>query len=134
MKTPTKRYHPSLLFAVGALLASLPAAYAGDDAKPEGRQERMERGGDRLADALNLNDDQRAKFKAIGQQEKAELDALRDNTAVAKEDRRAKAGEIHQKYKAQRDALLTPEQKAKADKMRDRFEERRERRDKDAAK
>jgi len=130
MKITGKNF--SLIFAAGALLASLPAAYAGDDAKPGSRPARMEKRQDRIADALNLTEDQRAKFKAISQQEKSELDALREN-ASARDDRRAKADEIHQKYKAQRDALLTPEQKAKADKMRDRFEDRRERREKDAA-
>lgn len=128
MNTPTKRYHPSLIFAIGALLASLPATYAEETAAPAGetRREKMEKAGDRMADALGLTDDQRAKFKAINEQEKAEMKALRDNTGLSGEDRRAKAGEVHKKFKDQRDALLTPEQKAKADKMRERMEKRRD--------
>lgn len=140
MNTPTKRYHPSLTFAIGMMLASLPAAFAEAEAappSPEARRERMEKAGDRLAEELGLSDDQKTKWKAIGAQEKSELDALRKDTTLAKEDRRAKAGEIRKKYKAQRDALLTPEQKAKADKFRERMEKRMERReghDKDGAK
>jgi Spy/CpxP family protein refolding chaperone len=141
MNTPTKRYHPSLTFAIGVMLASLPAAYAADSEatpSPETRRERMEKGGDRLAEELGLSDDQKAKWKAIGEQEKSEMETLRNDGSVAKEDRRAKAGEIRQKYKAQRDALLTPEQKTKADKIHERMEKRMERRegrkDKDGAK
>jgi Spy/CpxP family protein refolding chaperone len=132
MNTPTKRYRPSLTFAIGVMLASLPAAFAVDSEatpSPETRRERMEKAGDRLADELGLSDDQKTKWKAIGEQEKAEIDTLRKDTSVAKEDRRAKAGEIHQKYKAQRDALLTPEQKTKADKMRERMGKWQERRE-----
>ncbi len=86
----------------------------------------MEKAGDRLAEALGLTDDQKAKWKAINEQEKAEMDTLKGNTALSKDDRRAKAMDIHKKYKDQRDAVLTPEQKAKADKMRERGEKRRE--------
>jgi Spy/CpxP family protein refolding chaperone len=128
MNTPTKRYRPSLMFAIGALLAGLPAAYAEETAAPAGetRREKMEKGGDRLADALGLSDDQRAKFKVINEQERAELKTLRSDTTLSDEDRRAKAGGVRQKFKDQRDALLTPEQKAKADKMHARMEKRRD--------
>ena len=136
MNTPTKRYHPSLTFAIGVLLASLPAAYAADSeatppTTPEARREKMEKGAERMADALGLTDDQKTKFKAINQQEKSEMETLKANTALSKEDRHAQAEAIHQKYRGQRDALLTPEQKVKADKMRERMEKRRERHEKD---
>lgn len=117
----------SLLLALSALLlSSLPALRAADQARPDGPPpgERRERMGDRLAEALGLNDDQKAKMKAIGDQERSEMQALRADTALAKEDRRAKAQAIHEKYKAQRDALLTPEQKAKADQFREKGRER----------
>jgi Spy/CpxP family protein refolding chaperone len=66
-------------------------------------------------------------MQAINQQEKAELDALRDNAAVAKEDRRAQAKAIHEKYRDQRHSILTPEQRTKADSMRGKMEKRRDR-------
>lgn len=130
----------SLLVALSAmLLASVPVVQAANETRPEGpppgeRRERMEKGGERLAEALGLNEDQKLKMKAIGEQERAEMQALRDDTALSKEDRRAKAQSIHQKYKAQRDAILTPEQKVKAEqfreKGRERMEKRQERREK----
>ncbi len=81
---------------------------------------------ERMGEALGLSDDQKAQMKAIGEQERAEMQALRADTALAKEDRKAKAQAVHEKYKAQRDALLTPEQKAKADKFREKGRERME--------
>ncbi len=119
----------SLLLALSALLlSSLPALRAADQARPDGPPpgERRERMGDRMGEALGLNDDQKAKMKAIGDQERSEMQALRADTSVSKEDRRAKAQAIHEKYKAQRDALLTPEQKAKADQFREKGRERME--------
>lgn len=117
-----------LALALGSLFLSLTAGNAGEPAAPGGeRRERLQQGADRMADELGLNETQRARIKELAQQEKAELDALRDNTAVAKEDRRAKAMEIREKYRAQRHAVLTPEQQAKAEKMRGKFEKHRDR-------
>jgi Spy/CpxP family protein refolding chaperone len=129
MTIPTRRYRPTLAFAIATLLASLPAAYAAEDSTPapETRKERIKEGADRMADKLGLTDDQRAKIKALNQQEKAELDTLRADKALAKEDRHAKAEAVRAKYREQRQALMTPEQRAKADKMHERMKERRER-------
>ncbi len=133
-ENPRETLSPEPHFILGALLAALPAAYAADEPaappSPEARRERMEKAADRMTDELGLNDDQKAKWKTIGQQERAELKTLHDNAALSQEDRRAQAGEIHKKFKDQRDALLTPDQKAKADKMRERFEKRQEHREK----
>lgn len=139
MNTPTKRYHPSLTFAIGVLLATLPAAYSAESeatppTTPEARREKMEKGADRMADALGLSDDQRTKIKAINQQEKAELDALKGNTSLSKEEHHAKADTIRKNYRDQRQAIMTPEQRAKSDKMRERMEKRHERRAKDGDK
>ena len=135
MKTSSQSSRSSLVFALGALLATLPAAYAATATaapstapSPEGRRERMEKAGDRMAEELGLTDDQKAKWKALGAQERSELDALKGNASLTKDDRHAQAGEIHKKYRDQREAILTPEQKAKADKMRARMEKHREER------
>jgi periplasmic protein CpxP/Spy len=123
MKTNPRRYHPGLILTFATLLASLPAMGVADDAAPsappEHRREKMRESADRLADELGLSDEQRAKMKPLFEQEKAEMDALRADTSVAKEDKREKGMEIHKKYRDLRDAILTPEQKAKADKMRE---------------
>ena len=119
MKRPTRSYHPGMIVTFAALLAALPTlGLAADESAPASRREKMQEGADRLADELGLTADQRAKMKPLFEQERAEIDALRADTSIAREDRRAKAGAIHKKYRELRDALLTPEQKAKADKMR----------------
>ncbi len=120
-----------LLPALGALLfATSPILRAADD-RPDGPPpgERRERMAERMAEKLGLSEDQKARMKAIGDQERAEIEALHNDTSLSKDDRRAKGKAIHEKYKAQRDAVLTPEQRAKADKMREHMKERRERRE-----
>ena len=128
MKPSPKIALRSLAVALGAIFLSLPAVAEPGGAAPGGeRRERLQQGADRMADELGLNETQRAKIKELAQQEKSELDALRDNAAVSKEDRRAKAMEIREKYRGQRQAVLTPEQQAKAEKMRGKFEKHRDR-------
>lgn len=126
MKRPVRRYHPGLILTFAALLASLPAISRAEEPAPSGRREKMSDSADRLADELGLSDEQRAKLKPLFVQERAEIDALRADTSLAKEDRRAKAGAIHKKYRELRDAILTPEQKAKADKLRENMGKRRD--------
>jgi periplasmic protein CpxP/Spy len=138
---PMKNQRIGLLLLIGATLAALPALRAADKEIPQGeRRERMQQGAERMAEALDLTEAQKAKMKEISQREKAELDALRDSAIGAKEEHRAKAKAIHEKYRAERHALMTPEQQAKAEKMREkrgdmmekrseRMEKRKERRE-----
>ena len=108
-------------------IAAVPALRAEDApaGKPEHKRERgpgamMEH----AAKELGLSADQEAKWKAIGEQEKTALKALRDDTSVDKKDRRAKAQEINKGFADQRRAVLTPDQAKKFDEKR---EERRQR-------
>ena len=82
------------------------------------------------AKELGLTADQEAKWKAINQQEKSALKALREDPSVAKEDKRAKAREINKGFADQRHAVLTAEQAKKFDEKReerrDKMRERRE--------
>ena len=121
MKRLSRSYHPGMILTLAALLAALPALSRAEEPAPEGRREKMQAAGDRMAEELGLTEEQRAKLKPLFEQERAELDALRADTTVAKEDRRAKAGVIHKKYRELREAILTPEQRAKAEKMRENF-------------
>jgi len=121
MKTLPLFSRPALIFTFVTVLAALPTLRAGEETPPPERREKLREGGERMADELGLTDEQRAKMKPLFAQERAEIDAVRADTSLAKEARRAKAGEIHRKYREQRDAILTPEQKAKADKMRENF-------------
>jgi Spy/CpxP family protein refolding chaperone len=111
------------------LLLPAAATSAAENARPP-KGEQREKMGDRLAEALGLTDEQRAKMKEIGAQERAELEALRSAGQAEQEDRRAKAQAIREKYRAQRDALLTPEQRTKAASMREKWQQRGERKGK----
>jgi Spy/CpxP family protein refolding chaperone len=118
-------YHPGLILTFAALLAALPTLGIAESTAPSARREKMRANGDRLADGLNLTDDQRAKMKSLFEQERAELEALKNDASLSEEDRRSRAGAVHRKYRDLRDALLTPEQRAKADAMRDHAVKRR---------
>lgn len=129
---------PVLLTLALAATPALRAAAAPAD-QPEHRRERDP--GARMEHAakeLGLTADQEAKWKAIGQQEKTALKALREDTSVAKEDKRAKAREINQGFANQRRAVLTADQAKKFDeqreKMRERHEDHRQKGEKDAGK
>lgn len=103
-------------------LAATPALRAADTPsdKPEHKGEhrpgaRMEH----MAKELGLTADQEAKWKAIGQQEKDALKALKDDTSVDKKDKPAKRCEINQGFAAQRRAILTADQAKKFDTLRE---------------
>lgn len=82
---------------------------------------------ERLAKELGLNADQQTKWKALGQQEKAAMDVLRDDTTLAKKDKRAKGEGIWKSFMDQRRALLTPDQAKQFDTLLAKMKERRER-------
>ena len=110
-------------------IAAVPALRAEDApaGKPEHKRERgpgamMER----AVKQLGLNADQEAKWKAIGEQEKTALQALRDDTSVDKKDKRAQAQEINQGFADQRRAVLNADQATKFDDQRAKMRERRE--------
>jgi Spy/CpxP family protein refolding chaperone len=110
-------------------LAATPALRAQDATAPADKPgQKRERGPgammERAVKELGLNADQEAKWKAIGQQEKTALEALRDDKSVAKEDKRAKMREINKSFADQRRALLTPDQATKFDEMRAKMRER----------
>lgn len=120
-------------------IAVVPALRAEDTPadKPEHKREHGPggpgRAGDRMEHAakeLSLTADQQAKWKAIGQQERDALKALKDDTSVDKKDKRAKAREINQGFADQRRAVLTADQAKKFDEKReenrDKMRERRE--------
>ncbi|RYY90537.1 MAG: hypothetical protein EOO15_02285 [Chitinophagaceae bacterium] len=93
-----------------------------------GRQgERKEHRKDHRKDMaqLNLSADQKTKLKAIHQREKAEMDALRSNTALSQEQRRTQAQQVREKYRAEMKTILTPEQQQKAEQMREEVKDHR---------
>jgi len=68
-----------------------------------------------LAHALGLSDQQVAQFKALSQQERVAVQAVRADTSLAPE---ARVEAIRKSFRAQKEALLTPEQLAKFKEIR----------------
>ncbi|HTL66760.1 MAG TPA: hypothetical protein VL200_03785 [Lacunisphaera sp.] len=136
MKTPLK----FLLLLAGLAVLAAPILRA-DDNPPPPPSDQPEHGPgghgghrdpaammDRLARRLGLTDEQQAKWKDIGQQEKAALDALRDDKTVSKADRWAKFRDLRQQYMDQRRAVLTADQQKQFDEMQAKMRERMEHR------
>ena len=105
------------LVAVGGLLALSPALLAQDSTNapagtpPAGAQ----RGGrgpniDRLAQALNLTDDQKAKVQPILEDQMKQMRDLRQDTSMSMEDKRAKMKDIRTATMAKMKDILTPDQ------------------------
>ena len=118
-----------LVLVAGLALLASPVVRAQDADKAEKPKRERGPGGpggergpgammERAAKELNLTDDQQAKWKAIGAEEKTALDALRADTSVAREDRRAKAMELNKGFADQRRAVLDADQAKKFDEMR----------------
>jgi periplasmic protein CpxP/Spy len=130
-----KNSRKSLALVLGAVLLSLPALRAeGPPAgglgggPPDGKREMRREKMGAMAEELGLSEDQKAQMKDVLQQEKAELDALRDNTSLAKEDKRAQLDAIRKSYMEKRHAIMTPEQREKAKAMRGKMGKRMEER------
>jgi protein CpxP len=80
----------------------------------------------RMSKELNLTADQQTKMKSIFDNEKKQLDALRDDTSVAQEDKRAKFESIRAATQTDIRNTLTDAQKTKFDEMQTKMKERRQ--------
>lgn len=128
----------SLLLALA--IAAVPALRAeGAPAdKPEHKREHGPGGGEHkpgqiwkhMAKELGLSADQQARWKAVGEQERAAAKPVMEDETLSRKDRRAKLEEINKPFADQRRAVLTADQAKQFDamreKMRDRKEEHRE--------
>lgn len=125
------------LAALGLALGSVPAFAASEpvptppQAQPnlsaEGRPGRpmmrrmmkrraMER--ERLAERLDLTDDQQAQLKTMRANTAATAKAIREDTSLTPEEKKTKLRETWKASQTEMRALLTPEQQAKLDQMR----------------
>ncbi len=79
---------------------------------------------------LNLTADQTTQLKAIMEDERSKMEALRSNTSLAQQDRRSQMMTIRQDGETKTRALLSPDQEKKYDemqaKMRERMQDRRQ--------
>lgn len=96
-----------LALTIGAAQAQTGSSEKGKDHKKEHKMHR--------ADGLNLSEDQKAQLKTLHEQEKKEMEALKENKAATKEQRK----ELHEKYRQQMQAILTPAQKEQMEKMKE---------------
>jgi len=60
---------------------------------------------------LNLTEDQKSQFKTLMQNQRQQIDAIRQDTTLTDAQKHDKIAQIHQGMRAQFDAILTPEQK-----------------------
>ncbi len=84
-----------------------------------------------MAKELGLSADQEAKWKAIGQEERAAIEPVFADKSLSRDEKRAKMKEINATYADQRRAILTPEQQTKFDDLRAKMKERGPRKPKD---
>ena len=110
----TNRNSLIVLLALGSLLALGPAARAQDQAnRPPARGQRgalMREHFKKVAQELNLTDEQKSKVQAVFQQERQKLQALRADTSLTPDQRRAKVKEIRDEIGTKMKGILTTEQ------------------------
>lgn len=111
-----------VLLAASVLRAAEPTSpSAGKPDRPPGRPERreeMRENAQKMAEELNLTDEQKAKTKAIHDQTGDALKAIHKDASLSEEQKREKAKALRDSTQEQVRALLTPEQQAKAKEMR----------------
>lgn len=104
--------------ALGAVIAFSPAAQA-QEKKGEGKgkgpsaEERMKR----MAEALNLTDEQKAKIEPILKEEGEKLRAIFQDQNASREEKGKKMQEARKDISAKMKAVLTPEQAEKFEKL-----------------
>jgi protein CpxP len=80
-----------------------PGGPGGRGMNPQRRLEMMQK-------QLNLTPDQTTQIKALMEDERSKMEALRTNTSLAQQDRRSQMMSIRQDGETKTRALLTPEQ------------------------
>ncbi len=140
VKSMTVRLAAVLLFGAGVMTT---VAMAQSDAPPPAPQGQQgpppggwggRRGGgmnpeqrvERLKKALKLSDDQTTQVKAVFEDGRSKMEALRSNTALAPQDRRTQGEALRQQEETKLEAILTPAQKTKYEEMRAKQQERME--------
>jgi protein CpxP len=94
-----------------------------------GAGEREEHQVEFLTKKLNLTPDQVTQVKAIDDDSRTQMMALRQDTTTPQADRRAKMMDIHKASQAKIRAVLTDDQKTKYDALQAQMKERRESRE-----
>src|SRR5579885_838453 len=105
------------LVAVLALLVSGAAIWAqtgSENSSPSqeqhARRGRRGAGFERMAQALNLTDEQKSQIQPILQQQRQKLEALRNDNSLSQEQKREQFQQIREQTRSQINAILTPDQ------------------------
>ena len=87
-------------------------------ATKEDRAVKMNRQSDNMTEQLGLNPAQQEQVKNIREKYRAQMQALRTNTALSQVERRTQMKSIADKQHSEISAILTPEQRTKMEAMR----------------
>ncbi len=124
----------SLVAAVVVLLsgAAIWAQTGSDNSGPsqEQHERRGRRGGgfERMAQALNLTEEQKSQIQPILQQQRQKLEALRNDNSLSQQQKREQFQQIREQTRSQINAILTPDQQQKMQQMEQQMRQRRGRR------
>jgi periplasmic protein CpxP/Spy len=110
-----------MALAMGALLAGTTLVNAQDNKEgkkgpPPGGRAAM---GQRIADELNLTDDQKPKFREAMENQFKQMRELRDDTSLSQEQRQEKMKTIREDTDKKIKEILTADQYTKYEKLRD---------------
>ena len=106
-----KRFTPSV-WVLGCLLIFGPALASAQDSTPPPPRLPLDRA------ELNLSQQQKDQIKQIHEEQRAKMQALRNDSSLSREDRRAKMQELHNQTRSSADAVLSPEQRQKLEQFR----------------
>lgn len=117
----------TILAAALFSIFSMSATYA-QDAPPADKKHKTEHKGEHknkmkahdkdMYKDLNLTADQENELKALNEDNRMQMDAIKNDAALTDEQRKAKMMELKKAKKEKMQAILTPEQKAKWEEKR----------------
>lgn len=123
----TNKMKKTILAAALFSIFSMSAAYA-QDAPPADKKHKTEHKGEHknkmkahdkdMYKDLNLTADQENELKALNEDNRMQMDAIKNDAALTDEQRKAKMMELKKAKKEKMQAILTPEQKAKWEEKR----------------
>jgi Spy/CpxP family protein refolding chaperone len=103
------------IFSAALALFLLAGVAQAQDTTGRKKHDKHQKHAQKAAKELNLTADQKAQLKKLHEQERAEMEALRNNAALSNEQKQAGRKQIQEKYRTQMHALLTPEQRTQFD-------------------
>jgi Spy/CpxP family protein refolding chaperone len=100
------------VWVLGCLLILGPALARAQDNTPPPPRLPLDRA------ELNLSQQQKDQIKQIHEEQRAKMQALRNDSSLSREDRRAKMQELRNRTRSSVDAVLSPEQRQKLEQFR----------------